>query len=117
MKTVIQLEEIAQMALGIAGLYFLPFEFSWWIWILLFLAPDISIAAYMFGPKTGAFVYNIFHHRGIAIAIAAAGFFTQQDILTLAGTLLYAHSSFDRMLGYGLKHTDNFKHTHLGWMK
>ncbi len=29
--------------------------------------------------------------------------------------LLFAHSSFDRMLGYGLKYNDSFNHTSLGW--
>jgi hypothetical protein len=33
------------------------------------------------------------------------------------GTLLFTHASFDRILGYGLKYFDSFKHTHLGWMK
>ena len=27
---------------------------------------------------------------------------------------LYGHSSFDRVLGYGLKHEDAFQNTHLG---
>jgi len=38
------------------------------------------------------------------------------DILITGGLLLVAHSSFDRMLGYGLKFPDDFKHTSLGWM-
>lgn len=117
MTTIIRLEELAQMSMALAGLYFLPFDFSWWIWILLFLLPDISILAYLAGNKAGAIVYNFFHHRGIAIALAATGLLMHHDILMLAGTLIYAHSSFDRLLGYGLKFFDNFKHTHLGWMK
>ena len=28
--------------------------------------------------------------------------------------LLLAHTSMDRVMGYGLKHTDSFQHTHLG---
>ena len=30
----------------------------------------------------------------------------------LAGTVLLGHSAFDRVLGYGLKYPDAFKHTH-----
>jgi len=30
--------------------------------------------------------------------------------------VLYGHSSFDRLCGYGLKYVDDFKHTHLGWI-
>ena len=116
MKQVLQLEELAQMALGIIGLYFLPFHFSWWLWIILFLLPDISFFGYCINKKAGAIVYNIFHHKGIAIAIAATGFLTSNDVLMFIGTLLFTHSSFDRLLGYGLKYADDFKHTHLGFI-
>jgi len=36
--------------------------------------------------------------------------------LMLAGIVLVAHTSFDRMLGYGLKYPDDFRHTSLGWI-
>ena len=117
MKKILQLEELAQMAFGIIALDLLPFEFSWWVWILLFLSPDISFVAYCVNTRVGAFVYNTFHHKGIALALAIAGLLLKHDLLMLAGTLLFAHSSFDRLLGYGLKYTDDFKHTHFGWMK
>ncbi|MBI2283378.1 MAG: DUF4260 family protein [Bacteroidetes bacterium] len=32
----------------------------------------------------------------------------------LTGPLLYAHSSFDRVMGYGLKYRDSFNNKHLG---
>jgi hypothetical protein len=117
MKRILKLEELAQMASGIMGLYLLPFQFSWWLWVLLFLSPDISILSYGISRKAGAVIYNIFHHKGIAIAIAAAGFAANNHLLMLTGTILYSHSSFDRMLGFGLKYCDDFKHTHLGWIK
>lgn len=31
----------------------------------------------------------------------------------LAGVILFAHASMDRIFGYGLKYADDFKHTHL----
>jgi len=34
--------------------------------------------------------------------------------LMFAGTILFGHSSFDRVLGYGLKYEDAFQNTHLG---
>lgn len=117
MKQVLQLEELAQLALAIAGFYFLPVHFAWWLWPFLSLSPDISFLAYGVNKKWGAIAYNTFHHKGIAIALAAAGFFLKNDSLMFVGVLLFAHSSFDRVLGYGLKYSDDFKHTHLGWMK
>ena len=32
----------------------------------------------------------------------------------LPGIILFGHASMDRIFGYGLKFSDNFKHTHLG---
>jgi hypothetical protein len=29
---------------------------------------------------------------------------------------MLGHSSADRILGYGLKYSDSFHHTHLGWI-
>ena len=33
-----------------------------------------------------------------------------------AALILFGHSSLDRVFGYGLKYTDAFQHTHLGWI-
>jgi hypothetical protein len=30
--------------------------------------------------------------------------------------IFLAHSTFDRVAGYGLKYFDSFDHTHLGWI-
>jgi hypothetical protein len=89
---------------------------SFWAWLLLFFSPDISGLAYLVSPRIGAYGYNLFHNRAIAIALIAVGLFTHVDLIKTLGILLLAHSSFDRMMGYGLKYTDNFKHTNLGWI-
>jgi hypothetical protein len=116
MSTVIKIEEAAITAVSIYFLSKYNLGLPVWIWVLLFFSPDISILGYLVNAKIGAFSYNLFHHRAIALALAATGFFIHADILTATGLLLFAHSSFDRMMGYGLKFTDDFKHTHLGWM-
>lgn len=69
---------------------------------------------YAINTKFGAIAYNIVHHRGLAIIIYLIGIFVHIRELQLAGIILLAHLSFDRILGYGLKYNDNFKHTHLG---
>ena len=117
MKQVLQLEELAQTVIGMMALYYQPLHFSWWLWPILFLAPDISMLGYIVNTKAGAFTYNLFHHKGMAIVIAAAGFFLSSPAATLIGLLLFAHSAFDRMMGYGLKYENGFKHTHLGNLK
>lgn len=112
----IKLEELAMTAMGIYVLYLFDLGLPIWAWALLFFAPDLSMLGYMAGTKTGAFCYNLVHHRGIAILVMTIGLFLAKREITAIGILLFAHSSFDRMMGYGLKFADDFQHTHLGWM-
>ncbi len=114
MKKLIQLEELA-MATG-ALFVLAQFSLGWpfWVWALLFFAPDVSFLGYTFGARAGAWTYNLFHHKGVAVMLAGAGFMLHVDGLLAAGLLLVAHSSFDRMLGYGLKFESGFGATHLG---
>ena len=114
MKKILQAEEAAQLLIGILGLYLQPIHISWWIWPFLFLSPDISMLGYVFNTKIGAFFYNLFHHKLMGLLILLVGYFINQDILIFIGLLLFAHSSFDRVFGYGLKYNDSFNHTHLG---
>lgn len=69
---------------------------------------------YLAGNKTGAFVYNFVHHKAVAIIICLAGFYYHQDMILFIGIILFAHSSMDRMFGYGFKYITGFKDTHLG---
>ena len=114
MKVLLKLEEAAIAAIGIYFLSINNLGLPVWLWILLFFSPDIGMIGYTFNTKTGAVMYNLFHHKGIAIIIAATGYFLQNEVVTAIGILLFAHSSFDRMLGYGLKYADSFQNTHLG---
>ena len=112
MKNLLRIEELAMFGLAIYLNSFLPFE--GWVFWALFLTPDLGILGYLVNTKVGAIAYNLFHHKGIAIALYFIGFFTMINELTLAGVVLFGHSSFDRVFGYGLKFFDNFKNTHLG---
>jgi len=71
---------------------------------------------YLINTKTGAAIYNLFHHKMVAIAILFFGISMNISALALAGVILFGHSAMDRIFGYGLKFDDNFKHTHLGWI-
>ena len=72
---------------------------------------------YLVNSKVGATCYNIFHHKGIAIAVVGIGYFMKIEVVLAIGILLFAHSSFDRMMGYGLKYNSSFNDTHLGKLK
>jgi hypothetical protein len=114
MKITLKLEELAMTA---AAIYFLSnhnLGLSFWWWLLIFFSPDISMLGYLLNTRVGAISYNLFHHKGIALVTAAVGYYFHNDMVIATGLLLFAHSSFDRMMGYGLKYPDSFKNTHLG---
>lgn len=86
----------------------------WWGAILIFLAPDLSFAGYVAGPRIGAMAYNGVHIYGFGAGCMAVGALAGLPLLTALGLLWLAHSGFDRMLGYGLKLPESFQETHLG---
>jgi len=112
MKGIIKLEELAQ-CMG-AIVLFAQLDYAWWWFPLLLLTPDIGMIGYLINTKVGAWTYNIFHHKGIAIVCMLLGYFMLGEPWLLIGIILYAHSAMDRIFGYGLKYTDSFKNTHLG---
>ncbi|MBF4492112.1 DUF4260 domain-containing protein [Flavobacterium sp. JLP] len=112
MKEIIKLEELSLFVLGIYLFSLLNYE--WWWFLALILAPDLSMLGYIFGNKSGAFFYNVFHHKGIAVIIYILGCYFKIEILQLSGIILFSHSSMDRMFGYGLKYETGFQDTHLG---
>lgn len=112
MKTVIKLEEMGMLIASIIALVYLKVE--WWCYPALFLGPDISMLGYLFGSRAGAVCYNLFHHKGIALALLVIGFVYNNWILEVTGLILFGHSSMDRMAGYGLKLLRGFRYTHLG---
>lgn len=111
MKNLIRLEEFALFGLSI--FLFSLLDYSWWLFPLLLLMPDIGMLGYVVNPKVGAYVYNVVHHRGISVVFYITGGLIGQEILQLIGIILFAHSTIDRVFDFGLKYADNFKHTHL----
>ena len=93
---------------------FAQLSFAWWWFPALILLPDLGIVGYAAGNKAGAIVYNLFHHKGIAVALFVVGFIYNNWALQVSGIILFGHSSMDRMFGYGLKTNEGFKFTHMG---
>lgn len=112
MKATLKIEELAMFLLGIFFFGYLNLE--WWWFLALFFVPDLGMLGYLYGNKTGAGMYNLWHHKGLAIVLGVAGYILGDQILQMAGIILFSHASFDRMLGYGLKYDRGFKFTHLG---
>ena len=111
----IKIEELAMFLLSIY--LFAQLDYAWWWYLALILIPDLSMIGYALGTKVGATTYNFAHHKAVAITILITGWYLTNLEIQLAGIILFGHSSLDRILGYGLKYPDAFKHTHLGWLK
>lgn len=114
MTKLIKLEELGQLLLSI--ILFNQMDFAWWVFLACILLPDLSMIGYLFGTKVGAMTYNTFHHKLLGIVAFAFGIWLDQPNIALAGTILFGHAAMDRIFGYGLKYSDDFKHTHLGWI-
>jgi hypothetical protein len=87
---------------------------SWWIFALLFLAPDLSFIAYLADARSGAIVYNAAHSYLAPVALMTLGFAFPEPLTLSIAMIWLAHIGFDRALGYGLKYATGFGFTHLG---
>jgi hypothetical protein len=109
----LRLEGLAVLALAV--LLYARGGHSWLLLAVLFLAPDLSFAAYLAGPRIGALGYNLAHsYVGPAIAAALALLTGRPPVVA---TIWAAHIGFDRALGYGLKYPTGFADTHLGRLR
>jgi Domain of unknown function (DUF4260) len=99
--------------LGMTVLY-AEWEGSWLLYVVLFLVPDISFAAYLAGPRVGAIVYNAAHAYLAPVALMTFGFAFAEPLVLSIAMIWLAHIGIDRALGYGLKYPKGFGFTHLG---
>jgi hypothetical protein len=111
-KNLLRLEGLALLA-GMTALYAL-WAGPWWLYAVLFFAPDLSFAAYLAGPKIGAWAYNAVHSTIIPLALLTIGFGFAPPLVLSVALIWLAHIGFDRALGYGLKYSTGFGFTHLG---
>lgn len=87
---------------------------SWWLFLVLFLAPDLSFAAYLVNPRVGALAYNAVHTTVLPLALAVAALAFALSLALPIAIIWLAHIGLDRLLGYGLKYPSAFGDTHLG---
>src|ERR1700744_2120795 len=112
LRTMLRLEGLTLFA-GMTLLYAV-WGGSWWLYALLFLAPDVSFAAYLAGPRFGAIIYNAAHSYMAPMALMTTGFATDSPLTLSIAMIWLAHIGIDRALGYGLKYSAGFGFTHLG---
>lgn len=87
---------------------------SWWLFAGLWLAPDLSMLAYLKRPCLGARYYNMAHTYLLPGVLGLLGWILNANALLPVALIWVNHIGVDRLLGYGLKYSDGFGFTHLG---
>ena len=111
-RTLLRLEGLTLFAVMVA--LYAVWDGKWWLFAVLFLAPDLSFAAYLAGQRIGAIVYNAAHSTLAPVALMAFGFMFGDPRTPKIAMIWLAHIGIDRALGYGLKYGAGFAFTHLG---
>ena len=111
-RSILRLEGAAALAAAIA--LYAHAGFSWPLFVILLLAPDLAMLAYLIGPRAGAAAYNLVHTYALSVPLAVAGYLLASPIALALGLIWIAHIGMDRMFGYGLKYPSGFSDTHLG---
>ena len=88
-------------------------DHPWWLYLLLGLAPDLSMLGYLGGPRVGAATYDAAHTYSLPVLLAGAGVVLDVGGLVAVSLVWIAHIGVDRAIGYGLKYPSGFKDTHL----
>ncbi len=111
-KGLLKFEGLVWFIISLYAYHYL--ELSWTLFFSTFLIPDISLIGYLFGSRTGSVFYNILHTEVWPALLAGSSLIFGMPILLTLALIWFCHINFDRMLGFGLKYSDGFKHTHLG---
>ncbi|GAA5107010.1 DUF4260 domain-containing protein [Orbus sasakiae] len=113
MILLLRLENLVFFVASIFAYHF--YGYSWSLFAIFFLVPDMTLIGYLINAKVGAILYNLMHSYIGAVIFAVFAFFIASTLMPFVFIWL-AHISFDRALGFGLKYRDSFKHTHLGFI-
>ena len=110
-KLILRVEGLAVLA--VACFFYARADYSWGMFALLFLVPDVSMVGYLVNKHLGSILYNLAHNYITPAALLVYGEHTSSEILVFCALIWIAHVGFDRLLGYGLKYKTAFKYTHL----
>lgn len=99
---------------ALVAVAFVRLDFDWWWLFALFLLWDLSMVGYAASPRIGAITYNVGHSYAAPVAILALAWAGDARWPAFIALTWAFHIAVDRLLGYGLKFTDRFTHTHLG---
>src|SRR5260370_11525681 len=76
---------------------------SWWIYAILFLVPDLSFAAYLWGARPGAIIYNTAHSYMAPMTLMTGGFALASPLVLSIAVISLAPICIGRAPRYGMK--------------
>jgi len=88
-------------------------HYSWLLFAVLFLTPDLFMLGYLVNPRIGAATYNLAHTLTLPFALLFISYIEHWHLALAIALIWTAHIAIDRLLGYGLKYPTYFKDTHL----
>jgi hypothetical protein len=100
------------VAVAAIALYFHA-DYPWWLFLVLVLAPDLSMVGFLAGSTIGTATYDAAHTYALPVALAAVGLIVDAETAVQLGLIWLMHIGVDRAIGYGLKYPTCFKDTHL----
>jgi hypothetical protein len=105
---------IEESALLLATLFtYQHLHYSWLLFAILFLTPDLFMLGYLLNPRVGAATYNLVHTLTLPLALLFLSYLQHWPLAASIALIWTAHIAFDRLLGFGLKYPTDFKDTHL----
>ena len=90
--------------IGLAFAYLLAGG-TWWAGLALLLAPDLSMLAFLLGPRGGVGVYNAVHRPLLPTVLLMVAWLAHFHVASLVLMVWVAHIAMDRAANYGLKAT------------
>jgi hypothetical protein len=110
-KILLNIEEAALLILTLFAYRHL--HYSWLLFAILFLTPDLFMLGYLVNLRVGAATYNLAHTFTLPLFLLLASYIQHWHLASEVALIWTAHIAFDRLLGYGLKYPTFFKDTHL----
>ena len=112
-RHLLRIEGLALFGLA-TGAYFAVLGGSWALFLVLLLAPDLSMAGYLANRRVGAATYDAVHTAAVPAAILAGAWYAGWSLGVGLALIWLAHVGVDRAVGFGLKYPDApFAETHL----
>jgi hypothetical protein len=107
----LRIEEAALLILPIVAYQHL--HYSWLLFTILFLTPDLFMLGYLANVRLGAATYNLVHTLTLPLILLLTGYIKHWHLPSEIALIWIAHIAIDRLLGFGLKYPTHFKDTHL----